>query len=362
MVRLSWALVFASIVSFGAPEARAQEGAGALTAPEPGGATTETGPDWTDIPPPPPGYGSTPPPGYGTAMPPPPGAIVPPHAETPPPAPADPDKRSVSEMVELYVTGSMYGLLTGGWFATLAFDGAEAVNGTIPMLAGAGGALAVFGADSAQDGGFRTGVPASISMGLTVGALEGLVGLAAFERDMESEESAVTLVWGLTTVGGAGGALLGSWLRPSIGDTRLVASAGVWGAYFAGLAALAAGTEGQDAWRWVLAGLNAGLVLGMVAAPVVDLTGGRVMLLHAGIGGGALAGFMIAAAMASPDDLEDDTTAVVVGVGSALGLAGMFLLVRPRGGAGPSAESSTAWSPYVSPVDGGGIVGVHAAL
>lgn len=280
----------------------------------------------------------------------------------PAPAPAiDPDRRSGGEMVELYIAGSFYGVMSGVWLATMFGDPEDASVSSLVLLFGAGGALGVLGADQLGDG-FRTGVPASIAMGALIGFGEGLALLASFEDSFGDATSAVGLVWGATTVGAAAGALVGTSSRPSIGDSRLVASTAIWGAYLAGLASIAGGAEGEEAGRWVLGGLNAGLGIGLLIAPALDLDGGQVMLLNAGLGAGALAGLMAASIITRDSTrLDEGTAAITIGVGSVLGVAGMYLLIRPRGDDDEPARAA-AWSPFVAPVEGGGVAGLTGSL
>lgn len=315
--------------------------------------------------PPPPGYGGqAAPQGYGSGVPPPPPSsyTLPPAVPQPSPfVEVDADRRASGEMVELYIAGSLYGALTGVWLATLMGVPDEAGSSAFPLLFGAGGALAVLGADVSGDG-FRTGVPAAIAMGALIGLGQGSLLLAAFSDDIEDDTSALALVWGATTVGGAAGALAGSWLRPSIGDSRLVASTSLWGAYFGAMAAIAADTRDEESATWVLGGLDAGLAVGLLLAPAIDLDAGRVMLLHAGVGAGALAGLMVLAFVSrDPSDIDDGTLATTIGVGSLLGLVGMYLLVRPSDPP-HEPEATTAFVPFVAPTEAGGVMGVGGRL
>ena len=273
----------------------------------------------------------------------------------------DPDRRRGSEMIELYIAGGGWGVLTGVWLVVLGGDLEDSGGGAIPILLGGGAAVLVFGIDAATDG-FPTGVPASIAMGGFVGLFEGLFTLAAFSRDIDDEETAVSLVWGGATLGLVSGALLGTQLRPTTGDVRLVASTAFWGAYFTGLVSVVAEADDEDAFRAVLGGMNAGLLLGFLLAPANDLDASKVMLLNAGVGVGSGAGLLIASMIsADSGDLEPDTTALTVAVGGAAGLLGAFLLFGRDGGsddADASARAGAAMMPFVAPTEGGAVAGV----
>jgi hypothetical protein len=268
-------------------------------------------------------------------------------------------------MIELYIAGASWGVLTGTWLVLLGGDPEGTGGGAIPILLGGAGAVLVFATDSALDG-FPTGVPASIAMGALVGFLEGVFILPAFQDDFDTESSIATVLWGGATLGAVAGAVMGTQLRPTTGDARLVASVGLWGAYFAGLGAMVAQADGESGWRVALGGLNAGLLLGLLLAPVSDFNASRVMLLHAGVGAGSLAGLLVATMVQSDSgDLDNETTALTVGVGAAMGLLGAYLLFRPREpepGAAPYEGARASWSPFVAPAPGGAVVGFAADL
>jgi hypothetical protein len=261
-------------------------------------------------------------------------------------------------MIELYIAGAGWGVLTGIWLVVLGGDLEDSGGGAIPILCGGGGAVLVFGVDSAT-GGFPTGVPASIAMGAFIGLFEGGFTLAAFSDDIDDETTAVSLLWGGATIGAVGGALLGSQLRPTTGDVRLVASTAFWGAYFTGLVSIVADADEEDAFRAVLGGMNAGLLLGFLLAPASDLDAGSVMLLNAGVGVGSGAGLLIASMIsADSGDLEPDTTALTVAVGGAAGLLGAYLLFG-RGGSDDDARAdSGGLMPFVAPTEGGAVAGI----
>ena len=271
----------------------------------------------------------------------------------------DPDRRRGSEMIELYIAGGAWGVLTGVWLVVLGGDLEDSGGGAIPILCGGGAAVLVFGVDAAT-GGFPTGVPASIAMGAFVGFFEGVFTLTAFADDIDDDTTAVSLLWGGATIGALGGALLGTQLRPTTGDVRLVASTAFWGAYFTGLVSVVADADDEDGFRAVLGGLNAGLLLGFLLAPANDLDASRVMLLNAGVGVGSGAGLLVASMIsADSGDLEPDTTALTVAVGGAAGLLGAFLLFGRGGGGDDDARADAGGlMPYVAPTEGGAVAGI----
>lgn len=311
----------------------------------------------------------TPPASYGTTRPAPPmigpqaydaEVAVPP--EPRPSEPVDPDRRAGSEMIELYVTSSFYTAFATAYL--LSLDGAlseeEANFIVLGALVGPGTVVAL---DLATDG-FRTGVPPAIAMGLLGGVVE--AGLLSNQFDLvDSDEGVFGLITASMTVGGLLGGIVGTQLRPSVADVRLVASMAGWGLYFTGLASVAVNADDEGAATALLVGFNAGALLGVVLAPYNELSAGQVMLLDAGLGIGTAAGAMVTT-LATADDFDEQTITAGMGIGALAGLVVTYLLVRPDDPVASDATQTAARrsTPYVAPTpDGGGaVVGVSGVM
>jgi len=115
------------------------------------------------------------------------------------------------------------------------------------------------------------GVPASVSTGLLLGALEGTA-ISGMQWQFTGGENGssrqwkfqtwTTLTWLLSTGGGIGGYAFGEWLRPDPRSLSFIASGAGWGAVSGTL--FGAGVVGGD-WKdgaavWGFVGYNAGIL------------------------------------------------------------------------------------------------------
>lgn len=323
----------------------------------------------------PPGYQEAPP-GYQT---PPPGQYGPPGQQAPPgggqayvvpPEPVDETRRRGSEMVELYIFGSAFGVFTGLEVLVAADIDEEDTQllGVVPMLTGLGGALTVYALDSGE--GMRRGQPTAISTGIQLGLAEGLLLSGSFHRDLTTRQ-AFALTWGTTL----GGALLGAGaafaLEPAIAHSRFVLSGGMWGASIMTLIAVGANPEDtQDGFRMVLGGFNAGVLLAAALAGPIDMDGNRLMLLNIGFFGGAGVGAtipLIVLGARDDDRVPPGTIATSVGIGAAAGLALVFILTQDRGedatdSEAPAPSAGLEIAPLLAPAEGGGVLGVTGSF
>ncbi len=191
---------------------------------------------------PPPGYGpypyGQPPPGYGAP---------------PPPAPSSPpvssDTRGSGEMAVLYGTSAAYGIGTGIWIDALGKVTDPGIAFIAPLAFGAAGPIGVYFLDEATT--LHRGVPASISAGMMLGAVEGLA-ISGTQWQLSdasnnwSFRTQTTLTWLLASAGGVGGYAFGEALRPDVRSLGFIASGAGWGALSGSL--LGAGLSGRD-WK-----------------------------------------------------------------------------------------------------------------
>jgi hypothetical protein len=310
-----------------------------------------------------------------------------------PPPPRDPTRRGDGELVELYITASLYGIYTGFWIPFAA--GLEGGSGrdagpanvgySLALLAGGGlFALGVAGLDSGD--GLRTGVGPSISIGTRLGLLSGFLMWGAFD-----EVLAPTLVcpggsscaenrtgWTQRTAFplamGAGGmvigAIVGYGLRPTTNQVRFVElQGGLWGTSFGLFLGLAATPQGNEpvGFGFTLGGLAAGvLATSIVGAAGIDMSQRRAWLITAGwaagVGAAALVSLIVSAATA-----EFGAFPIVFGgIGAATSLGGLILAgLLSEGvdrGRTPPRTAEIDIRPTFGPLEGGGMAGVSGTF
>jgi hypothetical protein len=202
---------------------------------------------------PPPGY-QQPPPGYQQ---PPPGYQVPPPGAFPPPpsqplAPPVPNgKRDDGEMLFLYMTSAMWGIGTGIWVDWGSGVNDPGIAFIAPLLFGAAAPIGLFLWDNYDN--LDKGVPSSIGLGLSLGAVEGIaIAGTQWQNTCNgncgtwSDATKAALTWGISTAGGVGGYFFGEYLKPDPRALTFIASGAGWGA-ISGLL-LGAGAESS---QWV---------------------------------------------------------------------------------------------------------------
>jgi hypothetical protein len=237
------------------------------------------------------------------------------------------NRRTTDEIAVLYTNAVFYGIGTGGWLATHT-EPDSAAGFILPSLLFGGAAVgAIAFADLRKPLGY--GVPQSIVSGLYIGLEEGLVWALWNQArvDYSREWAASTfanVVWGFSTAGAIAGAVVGSVGGTTPGRASWVGSTALWSGLVVGLgaAAISPDNEMQDE-RALLAGaigLNAGAVLGALAAGPVSPSIARVRFLDlGGIGGGLLLGGLYVAI--AERDPEPRAGAAVLSLGIAGGLA-----------------------------------------
>jgi hypothetical protein len=247
---------------------------------------------------PPPGYGPPPgqyPPGYG----PPPGQYPPgqpPPGQPPPPS----DKRDPGEMTALYITSALWGVGTGIWLDSLAKIKDPGVAIIMPIAFGAAAPIGAFFWDD-QGGPLHRGVPASVSAGLALGAVEGLAVAGTqwqYTRNRNKDwpfATQTTVTWIFATGGGVGGWAFGEAIRPDPRSMGFIVSGAGWGAGSGTMIGIAA--SGKD-WK------DGAAVAGLIGYNVGILGAGAISLAHTaawesqkymwlGYLGGALVGCLV---------------------------------------------------------------------
>ena len=227
--------------------------------------------------PPPPGYGPPPgqypPPGY---QPPPPG-YGPPPGQYPPgaPPPAN-DKRSDGEMTALYITSALWGIGSGITLDALFKIKDPGVAIIMPIVLGGAAPVGAFFWDS-QGGPLHKGVPASLSGGLVLGAIEG-ISITGVQWQFNHEKTPpkswsfageTGATWIFATAGGVGGWAFGEAVSPDPRNVGFIVGGSGWGAGSGIMMGIA--VSGKD---WKDGAAVAGLIgynVGIVGAGAISL-------------------------------------------------------------------------------------------
>lgn len=285
------------------------------------------------------------------------------------------DVRTNDEIAALYTSAVVYGLGTGLWLDVQTESNSPA-GVVLPALGFAGASAGVVALlDSGRP--LRYGVAQSIVAGMTIGFEEGLVlttwNQARVERaDEWSGKTMVNVVWGLSTAGAIAGGVIGTERGTTPGRASFVGSAALWSGTVAGLmgASLTSIDEKQDDNGLLAAaiGLNAGAVVGALAAGPVSPSIARVRFLDlGGLSGGLLfGGLYLAAADRNPDAraaMVTTAAGIAAGLGVAWGVTSEMTPDRREDAAlaaKPRIVSSVA--PTLAPVAGGATLGVAGTL
>jgi hypothetical protein len=231
-------------------------------------------------------------------------------------------------MTALYVTTALWGVGTGIWLDSLfkITDPGAAI--IMPLAFGAAAPVGAYFWDS-QAGPLHRGVPASVSAGLVLGAVEGIAIAGTqwqFNREKNKDWSfstQTTVTWIFATGGGVGGWAFGEWLRPDPRSMGFIAGGAGWGT-LSGIGIGFAATKSDFSDGAAVGGLI-GYNVGLVAAGAISIAhtpsweSQKYMWL--GYGGGALLGCLV-----FPLYLFSDSDAKHGFIGPALGgLAGVGL-------------------------------------
>jgi hypothetical protein len=137
-------------------------------------------------------------------------------------------------MTSLYVTSALYGVGTGIWIDALAKINDPGPAVVLPIVLGAAMPIGAFFWDD-RGGPLHRGVPASISTGLILGAVEGVAISGAqwqFTREQNKDwsfQTQTTVTFLFATGGGVGGWAFGEWLRPDPRSLGFIANGAAWG-------------------------------------------------------------------------------------------------------------------------------------
>jgi hypothetical protein len=194
----------------------------------------------------------------------------------PPSPPVPSDQRGAGEMAVLYGTSIAYGVGTGIWIDGLGKISDPGIAFIAPLAFGAAMPVGVYFLDEYTT--LHRGVPASISAGLALGAVEGM---AISGTQWQQSGNGGPNSWGfgtqatvtflLASGGGVGGYAFGEWIRPDPRSLAFIGDGAAWGAISGSL--FGAGVVSGD-WKdgssvWGLVGYNAGIL----AAGAISVAG-----------------------------------------------------------------------------------------
>ncbi len=289
---------------------------------------------------------------------------------TRPPAPAESDRRSDLEAVELYGTALAYGASTGIWIDVLA-EVDDAKTAIWLPIGGAGlgvvGAWALDGSGHPVRPGFATAVNTGFQLGLGAGFSLGVelqenlretvdcgFGFVCSRRTFREKELFTTM-WAGATIGIGVGAATSLVARSSPGSGSYVYMGGLWGGAL-GLMVVGQADEEKHFGLGALIGGTVGIVATLATASVVQPTQARVGWTHLGILAGGLLGVGVAVlAFEDARSMIGPLLAVEVGMVGG-GIAGWFLGAPSSSGPAPRvARSSNRFrvEPAVMAVPGG---------
>jgi hypothetical protein len=282
------------------------------------------------------------------------------------------DVRTSDEIVSLYTSAIFYGLGTGAWIDVLT-QGSSAASLILPSLI-AGGAAAGGVALMDSGRGLRYGVPQSIVSGMYLGLEEGVL-WALWSSTSSNEWSGpamASVIWGATTVGAMAGGLVAQLGSTTPGRAAYVGSTGLWTGTVAGLLAEAVtpSTASSSALSAPLAvgavGVAAGAIAGIVTATGVSPSIAHVRFIDLG----GLVGFIAAGGLyfaAANQNANAQAFSAIAAAGTIAGLGTAWYATRsmPRDD-GPTDDAPRAasidWTPSVSPVPGGGTIGIAGSM
>jgi hypothetical protein len=203
-------------------------------------------------------------------------------------------------MTALYVTSALWGVGSGIWLDSLFKVKDPGIAIIAPLALGAAAPIGAFFWDD-QGGPLHRGVPASISAGLALGAIEGIA-IAGVQWQYNREKNKdwsfstqTTVTWIFATGGGVGGWAFGEAVRPDPRSMGFIASGAGWGAASGTMLGIAA--SGKD-WK------DGAAVAGLIGYNVGLLGAGAISLAHTpswqsqkymwlGYLGGALVGSLV---------------------------------------------------------------------
>ena len=264
--------------------------------------------------------------------------------------------RSSGEIASLYSSSVFYGL--GSGIALSVMSEPDSASGVIlPSLALAGGAAAlVYSLDKSP---LKSGVPNSISTGLTLGLTHGLAWTLWNQASVKAEDewsakTVVGMIWASSTAGAILGGVVGAKRGTSPGRASMMGSASLWTGAVLGLASATIPSESQlqdDVGLLAAAvGLSGGAVLGYVVGEKHNPSTARVRYLDLGgiVGGLVATGLYISAA---ENDTDDRTLLGIAAAGMATGIGSAWYLSRDMAQEGEEEEAT--WTTGVMPASTG---------
>jgi hypothetical protein len=286
----------------------------------------------------------------------------------PPSPPVPSNQRDPNELAILYGTGIAYGLGTGIWIDALAKVSDPGIAFIAPLALGAAAPIGVYYWDQYDT--FRRGVPASISTGLALGAVEGIaISGTQWQHsgnggpDAWSFGTQTTITFALATGGGVGGYFFGEYYHPDPRSLAFIADGAAWGAISGSLFGAGVGTgDWKDGASTVgLAGYNLGiLTMGAISiAGYVPSWKTQQSMWLGYVAGTAAASVVYLFYIGSDSDPRHGLIANSLG-----GLAGVGVAWALTGNMKDDGSTASGWKPPfylgMAPAPGGG--GVMTAM
>lgn len=284
--------------------------------------------------------------------------------------------RTRDEITLLYTTSFLYGAGTGTWFL-LHTRPDTALTATLPFVGITAAPVITL---ALVDGYTRLphGVPHGISVGIFVGLGDSIL-ISAYQNARArrvyadiadskrwSVETVSTVLWTGATLGGIAGGMLTSVRPTTPGRVSYTGSLALWGGVVAGFATGAVLPDNayrtENALLAAGIGYNAGLIGGTLSSPVVSPSVTRVRLVDlSGVAGGIVLGGTYLAFSRDPDPRA---AMALAGGGTAVGLAIGWFATRglPKEIAVGAKASPFFVQPTLSPVPGGGVIGLAGAM
>jgi hypothetical protein len=285
----------------------------------------------------------------------------------PPPAS---DDRSDFEIGTLYATSVAYGVGMGSWISLEAGIEDPGIFLIPPAILGIAAPVGVYFLD---DPTMERGMPSAISLGMLVGAAEG-IGIAGHQFVTSDEPDE----WGFiglaratalgSTVGAVGGYLVGYYQEPSPKSSAFIGSGALWGTvagsmfgYGASEAGVGYERSNDSASLGGLIGLNVGLVATGALSAIYYPTYGELAWMWGGAGIGAAASLPVFLFYAKKDGPPAKRGFIFMGTATLLGIgAGALFGQGASDDIGSTNGVFNARIDYVSPTqignDGAGLV------
>lgn len=289
------------------------------------------------------------------------------------PSPSSTGARASStfEIGTLYATAVGYGVGMGIWV-----DSEAGIKdpGTALILPAVLGVAAPFGVYFMDQPSMPRGMPSSISVGLLIGAGEGL-GIAGTQYVTSDKGTA----WGFrglsrsvalgSTLGGVGGYLVGEYMEPAPASNAFVMSGVVWGTligasfgYGASPAGVGYGKSNDSGAIGGLIGFNVGLAATAGLSTVFIPTYRQITGMWAGAGIGAVASLPVFLFYAGDNTPPAKRGLVFTGTAITLGLAAGALITAGGDSGRDQASEGSDTSPitlsYVAPMSVPGGAGI----